>query len=345
MLSDLPALMDQNGYAAVVVIGTPTRSLSQYYVTGGAEMGRIAAIFRNDGQNFLVYSNLERAKAERVPGFNLLNWNNSYYPNQQLLKEDFVRGIAQIWHDRIIGEAQVAAGRPIAFYAEEEVRFWYPVLQYMADKLGMKFDWNPDADLLLAARETKDNKELARIRGLGEATSAAYGNAVKWLQGCQDREGFLADGEGFVTTGRLRNALQATLDGNGYFLEECDIGIGKGSADPHPIRDDGQRIPIGMPVLIDMMAAEGFVGYHSDFTRTLVIGQASYDVRKAYHDALEVREQMLAEIRLGAIAGEVQGTAYQLFESLGYPTNRLGSSLKGFNHTIGHGVGLASVKR
>jgi Xaa-Pro aminopeptidase len=112
------------------------------------------------------------------------------------------------------------------------------------------------------------------------------------------------------------------------------VGVGPRAALPHgrPIQDS--RIGDHDFVLIDWGArgsASG--GYHSDLTRVLVTGKLSPQLEKVYGVVLRAQEAAIAAIRPGAIMKEVDSLARAVIADASY-----GSA---FNHSLGHGIGLA----
>src|SRR5262249_8025848 len=73
-------------------------------------------------------------------------------------------------------------------------------------------------------------------------------------------------------------------------------------------------------------------GYHSDLTRTVVVGQASAEQRKVYATVLEAQLAALAAIRPDAEAKQIDAIARDRISRAGYG-ERCG-------HGLGHGLGL-----
>jgi Xaa-Pro aminopeptidase len=111
---------------------------------------------------------------------------------------------------------------------------------------------------------------------------------------------------------------------------ETIVASGPRSALPHGRASD-RRLRRGDLVTFDFGAAVG--GYHSDCTRTLVLGPASAEQRTIYalvRDALEAAE---AAIRPGMTGRQADALARERIAAAGYGD--------AFGHGLGHGVGLA----
>jgi hypothetical protein len=81
--------------------------------------------------------------------------------------------------------------------------------------------------------------------------------------------------------------------------------------------------------------------YVSDMTRTVVKGKASKEIKKMFETVLQVRNAAIDAMKSGVPGKEMQVLAYDMFEKAGYQTTRGGKQVtKGYNHGLGHGVGL-----
>jgi Xaa-Pro aminopeptidase len=76
-----------------------------------------------------------------------------------------------------------------------------------------------------------------------------------------------------------------------------------------------------------------YQGYHSDETRTFVIGNLDKKHEEVYGIVLEAQEAALATVKPGALAKDVDLAGRKVIEDAGYGQY--------FGHSIGHGVGLS----
>jgi Xaa-Pro aminopeptidase len=104
---------------------------------------------------------------------------------------------------------------------------------------------------------------------------------------------------------------------------------GARSALPHG-QPTKKRLQGGDLVTMDYGARVG--GYCSDFTRTVVLGQASEKQREIYQVCLRAQEEAEAAAKAGMTAVELDGVARQIIADAGYGDN--------FGHGLGHGLGL-----
>ncbi len=108
------------------------------------------------------------------------------------------------------------------------------------------------------------------------------------------------------------------------------IAGGPRAALPHGVADERVLQP-GDLVVMDFGAVYG--GYHSDLTRTVALAPAAPEWRQLYHIVREAQEQAISTIRAGITGREVDAVAREHIAAAGYGPY--------FNHSLGHGVGLA----
>lgn len=174
--------------------------------------------------------------------------------------------------------------------------------------------------LVESLREIKDETEVAAIREAVQIAETAFGII-----------------RGSLKLGQTEKAVADALE---YQIRLCDgtcgafpsiIGVGPRAALPHgrPIRES--KIGDFDFVLIDW-GARGRL-YHSDLTRVLVTGKLSPQLQNVYGVVLRAQQAAIAAIRPGAILKEVDATARKIIDDAGYKD--------AFNHSLGHGIGLA----
>ncbi|AXK89921.1 aminopeptidase P family protein [Nocardia farcinica] len=110
---------------------------------------------------------------------------------------------------------------------------------------------------------------------------------------------------------------------------ETIVATGVNSAIPHHRPTDAVLAP-GDFVKIDFGAVVD--GYHSDMTRTFVLGHAADWQREVYELVAEAQRAGSKALRPGVAAGEVDAASRSVIEAAGHG--------KLFVHGLGHGVGL-----
>lgn len=73
-------------------------------------------------------------------------------------------------------------------------------------------------------------------------------------------------------------------------------------------------------------------GYHSDMTRTVVIGKADEDIKHLYNTVLHAQVAAIEAVTEGASNAEIDKIARDIIDNAGYAGR--------FGHGLGHGVGL-----
>ncbi|MDH7514901.1 MAG: Xaa-Pro peptidase family protein [Bacteroidota bacterium] len=96
-------------------------------------------------------------------------------------------------------------------------------------------------------------------------------------------------------------------------------------------RPGTRRIRSGDLVLFDFGCT--VEGYRSDITRTVVIGRARPELRRAHSAVLAAREAAVASITAGVPAADVDASARETLKRFGLDDR--------FPHALGHGIGLS----
>jgi Xaa-Pro aminopeptidase len=109
---------------------------------------------------------------------------------------------------------------------------------------------------------------------------------------------------------------------------------GPRSAMPHA-RPTEKRIKKGETIVLDLGCC--LKGYHSDLTRTVVLGRASTEVRRMYAAVVEAGKAAVEAAGPLMAARELDGIARKKIAAAGFG--------KYFVHSLGHGIGLRLHER
>lgn len=169
-------------------------------------------------------------------------------------------------------------------------------------------------------REVKDAGELALLRLACEAADAALTDLVE---------------SGGLRPGRTEREVSRELEG--LMLDhgadaisfETIVAAGPNSAIPHH-RPTDAVLASGDFVKIDFGAL--VAGYHSDMTRTFVLGHAADWQLEIYDLVAQAQRAGREALHPGAELRDVDGAARQIIADAGYGDH--------FGHGLGHGVGL-----
>jgi Xaa-Pro aminopeptidase len=171
-----------------------------------------------------------------------------------------------------------------------------------------------------ALREVKDAGELALLRLACEKADAALTDLVE--------RGGLRPGRTEREVSRELEALMLDHGADAISFETI-VAAGPNSAIPHH-RPTDAVLAGGDFVKIDFGAL--VAGYHSDMTRTFVLGKAADWQLEIYQLVADAQRAGREALRPGAGLREVDAAARQLIVDAGYGEQ--------FGHGLGHGVGL-----
>ncbi len=168
-------------------------------------------------------------------------------------------------------------------------------------------------------RRVKDAAEIAAIERACAIADAALAEIAPTLDAGR-------------TEAQVRNQLELRMRELGASGPSYDTIVATGpwnASLPHH-RPDDTRIEPGHTVIIDVGALVD--GYHSDMTRSFVIGEPAPLQRELYELVLAAQVAGVAAVHPGATAQEIDGVCRGIIAAAGYGD--------WFTHGTGHGVGL-----
>jgi Xaa-Pro aminopeptidase len=192
-------------------------------------------------------------------------------------------------------------------------------------------------------RRRKTPAELDGIQRASRATVAAIAAIAEVLVRSEPSDGGrVVDGEP-LSSEVLKDVASRVFAEHDCRGDELIVAIGPQSADGHdqgsgPVANDDV-------VLCDLFPQHTESACFSDMTRTFVVGTPDPEIATWHGHTLEALELARGLVRPGADGVEIYNAVCELYEGLGYPTSHSkpeGTVLReGFNHALGHGVGLA----
>jgi Xaa-Pro aminopeptidase len=102
-------------------------------------------------------------------------------------------------------------------------------------------------------------------------------------------------------------------------------------------------LPAGLPIHIDLWPRDEESACWADMARTFVVGEPAPKLREMEQLVLTALEQAKAAVQPGIKGRELFDMTCDLFEDAGYATQRTAppdAGPDGFQHSLGHGVGL-----
>jgi Xaa-Pro aminopeptidase len=220
----------------------------------------------------------------------------------------------------LVGQAADGGVRKLGFESNVVTVDGFDALSSELDERGGETELVRAAGTVEALREVKDAGELALLRLACEAADAALDDLVG--------RGGLRPGRTEREVSRELEALMLDHGADGISFETI-VAAGPNSAIPHH-RPTDAVLAQGDFVKIDFGAL--VAGYHSDMTRTFVLGKAADWQLEVYQLVADAQRAGREALRPGAGLREVDGAARQLIADAGYGEN--------FGHGLGHGVGL-----
>ena len=177
-----------------------------------------------------------------------------------------------------------------------------------------------DVTAVSAFRRIKTEPEIERIEQACAATDKALAAVSPILETVEDA---------VVTERDIRDELEYRMrqfgaDGPSY---ETIVASGENSSHPHH-RPTSRRITDGDSVVIDVGARVD--GFHSDMTRTFLIGKVDQKLRRMYETVARVQELAVQAVRAGVTGSAVDAICRAEFAQ----------DVEYFLHGTGHGVGL-----
>jgi Xaa-Pro aminopeptidase len=182
-----------------------------------------------------------------------------------------------------------------------------------------RLSWRPVAEDLKGLRVRKHPEEIDIMRRAARIAAESF----------QDLQRRIRPGAGERT---LAEFLECRMKRRGGDKPAFDtiVASGERGALPHGAPSQ-RRLRAGESVVIDF--GTRFQGYHSDETKTVVLGNPTAQMRRVYSTVRRAQEKALRAIRPGINVREIDRAARGVIEAAGYG--------KFFGHGTGHGVGLA----
>jgi Xaa-Pro aminopeptidase len=191
-------------------------------------------------------------------------------------------------------------------------------------------------------RRRKTQFELEGIRRASRAAEAGTAAIAALLARSEPGDGGrVVDGEP-LTCEALRRAAIAVFASMGCRGDDLIAAAGAQAADGHavgsgPVANDDV-------IVCDLFPQDLESGCFADMTRTFAVGTPDPEIVAWHAHTQEALELCTGMVRPGADGSALWHAVCSFYEALGYPTGQSkpeGTVLReGFNHGLGHGVGL-----
>jgi Xaa-Pro aminopeptidase len=200
----------------------------------------------------------------------------------------------------------------------------------------------PDQRLFDDRRRRKTPLELEGIARASRAAEAGMTAIASLLARSETGDGGrVVDGEP-LTCEMLREAAMAAFGAAGARGDDLIAAHGAQSADGHA--QGSGRVANDDVVVCDLFPRDVESGCYSDMTRTFAVGTPDAEIASWHAQTREALELCREMVRPGAFGPDIWRAVCTFYEGLGHPTGQSkpeGTVLReGFNHGLGHGVGL-----
>ena len=249
-----------------------------------------------DAALFAVDSRYYEQVSQQAPDFTL-----------EKVGYDFVANLA-----RILGEA---SARRVGFEARTLT---------VADFDGWRkatpdVEWLPTYGLVEELRAIKEPGELATIAAAVRLTDECFAYVADIAKPGMTEKQLGWEIEKYFRERDAQNWVAGPI-----------VASGPNSALPHA-RPSARPLGLGEPITVDMGCLVD--GYHSDLTRTFVLGHTDAKFEEIYSLVLKAHQTCEEGVRAGMVTKAIDALARDVIEAAGYG--------EAFGHSLGHGVGLA----
>ena len=269
-----------------------TDELNQYYISGFRFTDGYVVVTKESAHIITDFRYIEAAEALAPAGFSIVSPKN--------MRET----IAEIF--------QKEGVKTVAF---EEARVTYAALEAL--KESIKAEFVPSRGVLEEMRRYKDASEVAKIEAAQKITDDAFAHILKVMTPEMTEIDVAVELEFFM---RKQGAEEKSFD---------TIAVsGSASSLPHGVPRN-QKLERGFFTMDYGCVVDG---YHSDMTRTVVLGKADEEMKRLYNTVLKAQVSAIEAAKVGMKNAAIDKVARDIIEEAGYHGC--------FGHGLGHGVGL-----
>lgn len=344
MKSDIDALMQEKNLDALLVLGSAEHNPPMYYFAGGGHISAAVLVKKWGEEPILFYNEMERDEAAKT---GLQTKSLGMYSLQELLKEagGDMTLVGALRFRHILADIGLTKGR-MAIYGNVDFGSTFASvakLQSLMPKLEIIGE-NAMDSVFLRAMETKDARDVERIRQMGRITTEVVHRTASYLTSCNVRkdEVLLNEDGSPLTVGDVHAKIRLWVAELGAELPEGFIfSIGRDAGVPHSSGNPADLIRLGQTIVYDIYPAERGGGYFYDFTRTWCLGYSTPEAEELYRQVKEIFDRLMDNFDLNASFKDYQRITCEYFESKGHKSQlNTDNPLEGYVHSLGHGVGL-----
>lgn len=269
-----------------------TDELNQYYISGFRYTDGYVVVTKKSAHIVTDFRYIEAAEALAPEGFEICAPKGMREYIADLFKKEGVKTVAF-----------------------EEERITYSALEAL--KKDIEGEYIPSKGVIEEMRRYKDRGEVEKILAAQKITDDAFEHILK-----------------VMTPEMTELDVAVELE---FFMRKN--GAEEKSFDTIAVSGSASSLPHGVPRNVKL--EKGFFtmdygcvvdGYHSDMTRTVVLGKADEDMKKLYNTVLTAQVSAIEGAKVGMKCSAIDAIARDIIEDAGYHGC--------FGHGTGHGVGL-----
>ncbi|MBE6678897.1 MAG: aminopeptidase P family protein [Ruminococcaceae bacterium] len=269
-----------------------TDELNQYYIGGFRYTDGYVVVTKKSAHIVTDFRYIEAAEALSPAGFEIVAPKNMREYIADVFKKENVKTVAF-----------------------EEDRVTYSALEALKKDISAEFVTS--RGVIEEMRRYKDRGEVEKILAAQKITDDAFEHILK-----------------VMTPDMTELDVAVELE---FFMRKA--GAEEKSFDTIAVSGSTSSLPHGVPRNVKL--EKGFFtmdygcvvdGYHSDMTRTVVLGKADEDMKKLYNTVLKAQVSAIEGAKVGMKCSAIDAIARDIIEDAGYHGC--------FGHGTGHGVGL-----
>ncbi len=341
MKSDLDRLMSQRQLDVLIIEGADglsTSSAPWNYMTRHQKLTGFV-IKKRDEKPKILYHPMEQQQAE-ASGLEPVSFGRWDLKSIAQSTSTRLESATEMWK-QIFRDLELS-GR-IGWYGAVDASSLLGLMDSLKRHLpAVEFVGEFESSVLDVARRTKEPDEIAAMEDVGKRTCEVVQRVVDLIKSGSKRNGRLVDAYGeWVTIGTVKKFIRRECDdrdmevGDPIFAQGQDAGI------PHAHGDEDAVLTLGEPIVFDIYPKCRKTGFYHDMTRTFAIDHASDATQKVYDDVMYAFTTIMKEFKGGERCKKYQDRCCELFKLRGHVTIQDKWPLEeGYNHSLGHGLGL-----
>lgn len=347
MITDLDREMEKKDVNSIIVFGDSTNGNPDFCYVVGASIARGGIYLkRKSHEPTLIVSNIDVGSAKKGRVRNIRTYSDYGF---ERISAKYDRDEARArFYEKIIKDTGLEG--PIVIAGKNEASNTLHLIDALRKK-RVKIVGEKAPTIVEIARETKDRRELERLRDMGKKTSRVVERTLRFLKGTRVKGSKVLYRSKPLKVGDVKTVIGRLLADESIIAPEDTIfAPGRRSSDPHYNGEARDLVRARDPIVFDIFPAEPD-GYWHDCTRTYTFSTPSRALKEMYDAVLEAQTLALDNIREQVPCKDVMIDVCKLFEKRGYPTVRSlakgnkEARVRGFIHGLGHGVGLTIGER